>query len=69
MYHYFKLEGIQCETIFTKYNRTYRHDTSCTAVILEGPLRGYEVCLPESQWLEQLSAYEFDMENQGELPL
>ncbi len=69
MYHYFKLEGIQCETIFTKYNRTYQHDTSCTAVILEGPLRGYEVCLPESQWLEQLSAYEFDMENQGELPL
>jgi hypothetical protein len=69
MYHYFKLEGVQCETIFTKYNRTYRHDTSCTAVILEGPLRGYEVCLPESQWLEQLSAYEVDMENQGELPL
>lgn len=69
MYHYFKLEGVQCETIFTKYNRTYRHDASCTAVILEGPLRGYEVCLPESQWLEQLSAYEVDMENQGELPL
>jgi hypothetical protein len=69
MYHCFKLEGVQCETIFTKYNRTYRHDSSCTATILEGPLKGYEVCLSGHQWLEQLSAYEVDMENQGELPL
>jgi hypothetical protein len=69
MYHCFKLEGVQCEIIFTKFNRTYRYDFNRTAVILEGPLRGYEICLSDYQWLEQLSAYEVDMENQGELPL
>ena len=69
MYHYFKLEGVQCETIFTKYNRTYRQDVSYSAVILEGPLRGYEVIIGAKRWREELSAYEVDMENQGELPL
>jgi hypothetical protein len=67
--HYFKLEGVECETIFTKYNRTYRHDRMYTAVISEGPLAGYEICVPIKRWLAELSVYEVDMENQGELPL
>jgi hypothetical protein len=70
MYHYFKLEGVQCETIFTHWNRICRNDVyDCTAVILEGPLKGYEVCLPIDRWLKELDAYEYAMENQGDLPL
>jgi len=69
MYHYFKLEGVECDTIFTKYSRTYRHDMSYSAVILEGPLKGYEVIIGPKIWLEELDVYEVKMKNQGELPL
>ena len=69
MYHYFGLEGVQCEVIFTKWNRTYRQDVSYSAVILEGPLRGYEVIIGAKRWREELSTYEINMENQGDLPL
>jgi hypothetical protein len=69
MYHCFKLEGVHCEAIFTKYNRIYRQDTGYTAVILDGPLRGYEIIIGAQRWREELSAYEVELKNQGELPL
>jgi hypothetical protein len=66
MYHYFNLEGVECEVIFTKWNRTYRQDTSYSAVILEGPLKGYEVLIGGRRWREELSAYEVDLENKDD---
>jgi hypothetical protein len=66
MYHYFNLEGVQCEVIFTNCNRTYREDTTYSAVILEGPLKGYEVLIGGKRWREELSAFEVDLENKDD---